>query len=136
MAANSPYTGRLHGVRIMLRIAIGGLIGAIVVIASVPLLVLRDLNSGGTGWGLCADGLERCTTSYFSGFELIIWLAVALLIVLVLLRAATRTLRFVEHRYDRSRAADSIVTDPSSSASGRVGPTRPASRPSEVTPPS
>lgn len=91
--------------RFLLRVAIGALLALIVVIAMVPLLVLRNLNSGGTGWGLCADGLGACSNSYFAGFELVAGLLFALLVVVVLLRVATRSLRWTEHRYDRQRAA-------------------------------
>lgn len=108
--------------RIVLRVVIAGLILAVAGIAAVPLFVLRDLNRGGSGWGLCPDGLDDCSTSYFTGFELIAWLALALVFVFVMLRIATRTLRFVEHQYDRNRAAlggvgadrsDSAAVEPS-----------------------
>ena len=39
---------------------------------------LVDLVSGGTGLGLCPDGLGRCTTSAFTLVELILLLGVVL----------------------------------------------------------
>jgi uncharacterized membrane protein len=104
-AANVGSAGNLDTVRIVLRVVIGSLIAAVVVIALVPVFVLRNLSSGGTGWGLCESDVGGCSTSYFAGFELLAVLMVALLIVLALLRIATRLLRFTEHYYDRARAA-------------------------------
>ncbi len=95
--------------RIALRVAIGVLIAALVAVAMIPIVVIRDLNSGGTGWGLCEGGLESCTNSYFVGLELIALLALALLLVLIMLRLATRSLRFIEHQYDRSRVAETVA---------------------------
>ena len=108
--------------RLLLRLVIGALVAALVVVAAIPLLVLRDLTNGGTGWGLCDQGLSSCTNSYFSGFELVAGLMLALLLVLTGLRVATRTLRHVEHRYDRARAAAAVVPsdDPSAPADGRT----------------
>ncbi len=104
--ANVPSGGSLAAVRVALRILIGTLIVALVGIAMVPLLVLRDLTSGGSGWGLCGDGVRQCSTSYFTGLELVAMLLAALFVVLILLRAATRGLRWVEHQEDRTRTVD------------------------------
>lgn len=57
---------------------LGMLIAVTVVVAALPAVVLVDLVSGGTGLGLCPDGLGRCTTSAFTMFELLILLALAL----------------------------------------------------------
>ena len=103
--ANAGFAGNLGAMRITLRVVIGALVVAIVAIATIPLLVLRDLSSGGTGWGLCSEGMDGCSNSYFAGFELVAALLLALLAVLVLLRIATKTLRWVEHRYDVTRSA-------------------------------
>ncbi|MBT8198631.1 MAG: hypothetical protein KJP12_05580 [Acidimicrobiia bacterium] len=55
---------------ILLRLLIGALIAAIAAIAIVPLFVLLDLVDGGSGWGICPDGLAICRSSYFDGPEL------------------------------------------------------------------
>ncbi len=110
--ANNTDPGIVEAVRAVLRVVIGVLIAAIVAIAAVPLLVLRDLNSGGTGWGLCPNGLDGCSTSYFAGFELLAWLAAALFAAAALLRAALKLLRRVQHRYDRKRADALVSPDP------------------------
>lgn len=103
--------------RVLLRVIIGSLIAAIVMIAMVPLLVLRDLNSGGSGWGLCTEGVDGCTNSYFVGFELIAIVVVALFVVAVLLRIAVKSLRWTEHHYDRTHAATAAVQTRSSAES-------------------
>jgi hypothetical protein len=91
-------------VRIVLRVILVALVVAVGAVAAIPLLVLRDLTTGGTGWGLCPDGIANCTTSYFAGFELVCGLVLALVALLAVLRLAIRSLRMVEHRYDRIRA--------------------------------
>ena len=86
-----------------LRALIVALIGAAVGVALIPLLVLLDLRRGGTGWGLCPEGLDGCRTSYFDGFELMAWLFLALFILLGMIAACVRILRYLE-----SRAAEDI----------------------------
>ena len=56
---------------IALRILLGVLVGIVIAAAIAPMLVLADLAGGGTGWGLCPDGISTCTTSYFAGPELL-----------------------------------------------------------------
>lgn len=83
---------------VLLRAFIISLIGAAIAVALIPLMVLLDLRRGGTGWGLCADGLGDCRTSYFDGFEFIAWLFVAMFILLGMIAACVRILRYLEHR--------------------------------------
>lgn len=83
---------------VLLRALIVALIGAAIAVALVPLMVLLDLRRGGTGWGLCADGLADCRTSYFDGFELIGWLFLAMFLLLGMIAACVKILRFLEHR--------------------------------------
>lgn len=110
--ANGTVPGIVGTVRVVLRVVIGFLVAAIVAIAAVPLFVLRDLASGGSGWGLCPDGLDGCSTSYFAGFELLAWLAGALVAVAALLRVTVKLLRRVEHGYDRKRGAALVSPAP------------------------
>lgn len=63
--------GSLCRVLIALRILLGVLIAIVVAAAVAPMLVIADLAGGGTGWGLCPDGITTCTTSYFAGPELL-----------------------------------------------------------------
>lgn len=76
-----------------LRVLIGLLLVAIFMVAIIPLLVLLDLSDGGTGWGLCPNGLGSCRTSYFDGFELLAFLAIVLFALLGILHLAVLLLR-------------------------------------------
>jgi hypothetical protein len=69
-------------VLIALRILLGTLVVIALGAAVAPLLVVADLAAGGTGWGLCPDGMSTCTTSYFAGPELLA------ILIFVLLAAA------------------------------------------------
>ena len=84
--------------KIALRIVIGLLIAAAFGVALVPLLVLLDLGDGGSGWGLCADGVSTCRNSYFAGFELVAILVVVLFVIVGLIAIFARVLRWVERR--------------------------------------
>lgn len=86
-----------------MRALIVALIAAAVAVALVPLMVLLDLRRGGTGWGVCPDGLGDCRTSYFDGFELVAWLFLALFILLGMIAACVRILRYLEQRQDESQ---------------------------------
>ena len=86
-----------------LRLLIGALIAVAVGIAVIPLAVLADLKDGGSGWGLCPEGLSVCRTGYFAGFELLIGVVVALLAVLIAIHACVRMLRRME-RQEKARA--------------------------------
>lgn len=76
-----------------LRIALGILLVIAAGIAAIPALVLFDLVSGGTGWGLCDTGLSSCSTGYFAGPELFAILTVSLFVVLALAAICLRALR-------------------------------------------
>lgn len=80
------------------RIVIGVVIAAIVVVAMVPMIALVDLAGGGDGLGLCPDGIGSCGTSYFDGPELLGLLTVLLFLLLMILRAALHVRRLVEMR--------------------------------------
>ncbi len=86
------------GVMVLLRALIVALIGAAIAVALIPLMVLLDIRRGGTGWGLCPEGLGDCRTSYFDGFELIGWLFVAMFLLLGMIAACVRILRYLERR--------------------------------------
>lgn len=64
-----------------------------VAIAVVPLLVLIDLVGGGTGFGLCPGGLERCDRPYTSGAEIMIILSFALFAVILGIRLLMKLAR-------------------------------------------
>jgi len=81
-----------------LRVALGVLLVIAAAIAVVPALVLFDLVSGGTGWGLCQTGLSSCNTGYFAAPELAVLLIVSLFIVLAGSAACLRGIRYLEKR--------------------------------------
>ncbi len=57
------------------RIALGALLGILGIVVVVPAVVLVDLASGGTGLGLCPNGLRTCDAGAYAAAELIIVLA-------------------------------------------------------------
>jgi hypothetical protein len=63
-------------------------------IALIPILVLIDLLDGGTGWGLCPNGIEACdnpfTTAAEIGVLFTFGLFVSVLGIRVLMRLARR----------------------------------------------
>jgi hypothetical protein len=59
----------------------------------VPILVMIDLVSGGTGYGLCPGGLEACDRPYTTGAEIVILLTLALFLVVVAIRLLVRLAR-------------------------------------------
>lgn len=81
-----------------LRIAIGLLIAAAVGVALIPLAVLLDLHEGGTGWGVCEQGIDGCRNSYFAGFELLGVVALILFVIVALIAVCVRLLRWLERR--------------------------------------
>lgn len=65
------------------------LLGAFAV-AVIPLLVLIDLVSGGTGYGLCAAGIRECVFGYLRPVELVAWLAGSLFVFVAAIRIVVR----------------------------------------------
>lgn len=88
--------GTLHDVLIALRILLGVLVVILLGAAVVPLLVVADLASGGTGWGLCPEGLRACSTSYFAGPELLAILVFVLLATAGGIAVCVRLIRRLE----------------------------------------
>ena len=81
-----------------LRLAVGILLLAILAIAAIPLLVLIDLSGGGTGFGLCPDGIGSCATPLTAGPELTLILAVVLFVLVASVRLLLRMVRRLEVR--------------------------------------
>lgn len=79
------------------------LVGAAIVIAAVPLLVLLSLVQGGTGFGLCPGGIETCRNPYTAAPELTVGLTVALFLVVAAIRIAMRTARNIQQEEYRVR---------------------------------
>ena len=83
---------------VALRILIGAVVVAIIGVAAFPLLVVRDLSNGGTGFGLCEAGVGACENSYFSGFEIVAGLVLVLFALLGLLALLWRFMRLFQKR--------------------------------------
>ena len=62
-------------------------------LAAVPILVMIDLLGGGTGYGLCAGGLELCDNPYSTAAELAVFLTLALFGTVLLIRLLMRLAR-------------------------------------------
>lgn len=73
------------GVFVLSAIAVG--------IALIPILVLIDLVDGGTGWGLCPDGIEACSNPYTTAAEFGILLALGLFLSVLGIRMLMRLAR-------------------------------------------
>jgi len=80
-------------VLIVLRTVLGILVAVAIATVTVPILVLADLAGGGSGWGLCPDGLAVCSTSYFAGPELLALLLVVLFATLGGIAVCLRVIR-------------------------------------------
>lgn len=79
-----------------LRLLVYLLMGAALLIAVVPLLVLLSLVQGGSGFGLCPDGISSCRNPYTAAPELTAGLTVVLLIIVAAIRILMRTARRLE----------------------------------------
>jgi hypothetical protein len=73
------------GVFILSAVAIG--------IALIPILVLIDLLDGGTGWGLCPQGIEACNNPYTTAAEFGILLTFGLFLSVLGIRLLMRLAR-------------------------------------------
>lgn len=76
-----------------LRLLILVLVAAALVVAVLPVLVLLNLLGGGTGYGLCAGGLQACPERFTAGPTLALYLVLTLMIVVALIRLATHLYR-------------------------------------------
>lgn len=83
---------------IALRVLILVLILVALAVAVVPVLVLINLLGGGSGFGLCPDGLAACPQRYTSGPALAAYLTLTLMIVVGLIRVASHLLRRLHPR--------------------------------------
>lgn len=62
-------------------------------IALIPILVLIDLLDGGTGWGLCPDGIEACDNPYTTAAEFAVLLTLGLLLSVLGIRLLMKLAR-------------------------------------------
>ncbi len=108
---------------ILLRLLVYILIGVALLIAVVPLLVLLSLVQGGSGFGLCPDGITTCRNPYTAAPELTATLTLALLAVVasirVLMRAARRV-RNEEYRVVEGNGPHDTTPPPPSHSNERT----------------
>ena len=93
---------------IWLRIVVGVLLIAVVLVAVVPLLVLLDLAQGGDGYGMCVDGLQGCEVPYTSWLELAAGLVLVIFGLIALLRLTMKVVRREERRRESLNRVDSF----------------------------
>ena len=79
-----------------LKVVRGALLVGALGVAIIPLAVLLSLSSGGTGFGLCPDGLAGCDTPYSAGPELAAVLGIALFALAGGVRIISRIIRRIE----------------------------------------
>lgn len=94
---------------ILLRLVTYILMGVALLIAVVPLLVLLSLVQGGTGFGLCPDGITSCRNPYTAAPELTATLTLALLAVVAAIRVLMRAARRV--RSEEYRVIEDTPTE-------------------------
>ena len=83
---------------IWLRIIVGVLLIAVLLVSVVPLLVLLDLARGGGGYGMCPDGLQGCDIPYTAWLELAAGLVLVIFGLIALLRLTMKVVRKEERR--------------------------------------
>lgn len=111
-----------------LRVAIGFLIAAAIGVALIPLAVLLDLHEGGTGWGLCQEGLDGCNNSYFAGFEMLGAVAIVFFVIIGLIALLVRMLRAWERRQPVQQHAQQPWPVPQQTQQQQPAPQRPTER--------
>lgn len=90
-----------------LRLVVYVLIAAAILIGLVPLLVLLNLVEGGTGFGLCPDGIRSCRNPYTAAPELTTVLTLALFGIVAMIRILMRMVRRMTERPQPEVAASS-----------------------------
>ena len=88
---------------IWLRIIVGVLLLAVVLVSVVPLLVLLDLAQGGGGYGICPGGLQACDIPYTTWLELAAGLVLVIFALIALLRLTMKVVRREERRLQATR---------------------------------
>jgi len=71
----------------------GALLGLLTVVLILPGVILIDLVSGGTGLGLCQDGLGSCSAGVYAGAELLMLAGGVMLVLGALIALCVRLLR-------------------------------------------
>ena len=77
----------------LVRLGVFILSAAAIGIALIPILVLIDLLDGGTGWGLCPQGIEACNNPYTTAAEFGILLTLGLFLSVLGIRLLMKLAR-------------------------------------------
>lgn len=85
---------------VVLRIVLGVLLAVVAAVLVVPLLIVFDLASGGTAFGLCPTGLRACQPGYFTGVELLGVLLLVLFVAIAGIGLCARGIRYLDARND------------------------------------
>ena len=78
------------------RVLIGGLVVMAIVLAVIPVLAALDLARGGSGFGICPEGVWLCSAPYLAVVRLTGLVGVGMGVVAVAIRLARRGLRWSE----------------------------------------
>jgi hypothetical protein len=77
----------------LVRLGVFILSATAITIALIPILVLIDLLDGGTGWGLCPQGIEACNNPYTTAAEFGILLTIGLFLSVLGIRLLMKLAR-------------------------------------------
>lgn len=99
------------------------LILAALVIAAVPPAVLVNLLTGGTGYGLCEEGLAGCDTGFAAGPALALRVFAGLFLVTVGVRLVSSLIARLERgrRWDEESAGYDDFSDLQDPTDDRIG---------------
>lgn len=103
-----------------LRLLVYILMAAALLIAVVPLLVLLSLVQGGSGFGLCPDGISSCRNPYTAAPELTAGLTVALLVIVAAIRILMRTARRLQAEEYRVEGEPTGPVEPDDQSNDRA----------------
>lgn len=80
----------------LVRLSVFLLVVLAVALGVVPILIIINLLGGGTGFGLCPQGLELCQKPYTTGAELMLLLVIGLFVTVWGIRMLMRLARRLE----------------------------------------
>ncbi len=83
---------------VVFRVVIGALVVFAIVLAVIPLLAALDLARGGSGFGICPDGVWLCSDPYLPVVRLTGLVGLGMGAVAVGIRFARRGLRWAERQ--------------------------------------
>jgi len=92
IGANPGYRFTVVAV-FLIRLGVVLLSATAIGIALVPILVIIDLLDGGTGWGLCPNGLDACANPYTTAAEFAVILILGLFITVLGIRLLMKLAR-------------------------------------------